>query len=74
MHIFVLMEVLMNKKKFENQRDRYQNFLKTINCCPLCSSPLVLIHEFYKENHLVKETARCDECEIQTRRKDHICH
>ena len=61
-------------EEFQSRREKYQSFLKAMNCCPLCSSPLVLIHEFHERDHIVKETAHCDQCEIQTRRKDHICH
>ncbi len=61
-------------EKLQNQRERYQNFLKAMNCCPLCSAPLVLIHEVYEEDHTIKETAHCEQCEMQTRCKDHIRH
>ena len=61
-------------EKFQSHRKKYQSFLKAMNCCPLCSSPLVLVHEICKEDHIIKETAHCDHCEVQTRRKDHIRH
>ena len=62
------------RQDYQNDKEKYQSFLKAINCCPLCSSPLILIHEFYTGGHRVQETAHCDQCEIQTRRKDHTCH
>ena len=61
-------------EQFKSQRERYQSFLKSVNCCPLCSTPLILIHEICEEDHTIKETAHCEQCEIQTRCKDHIRH
>ncbi len=61
-------------EKYQSHREKYQNFLKAMNCCPLCSTPLILVHEVHEEDHLIKETAHCDQCEMQTRRKEHIRH
>ena len=56
------------------RQQKYQNFLRSVNCCPLCSTPLTLIHEINEEEELIKETAHCDQCDIETRRKDHARH
>ena len=61
----------INQKAIVRRQKRYQNFLKAINCCPLCSSPLSLIHEVDEDNGSIKETAHCDECDVETRRKEH---
>ena len=64
----------MTKQKIENRQRLYQNFLRTMNCCPLCTTPLTLIHEIDEEEELIKETAHCSECDIETRRRDHSRH
>ena len=45
-----------------------------MNCCPLCSEPLTLIHEVNEEDAQIKEIAHCDRCELETRKKDHGIH
>ena len=61
----------MTKEHIIRRQEKYQSFLKSINCCPLCSAPLTLIHEVDQENECIKETAHCDDCDIETRRKEH---
>ena len=62
------------QQRHQSRRYKYESFLKSVNCCPLCSSPLILIHEINGQDHRIKETAHCDICEVQTRQKNHTCH
>lgn len=64
----------MTREKLLQYQQKYQNFLRSMNCCPLCSTPLTLIHEINEEEERIKETAHCDQCKIETRRKDHPRH
>lgn len=64
----------MTKQEIETRQRRYQNFLKSINCCPLCSTPLTLIHEIDDQQEVIKETAQCSECDVETRRVEHSRH
>ena len=57
--------------KWQKRQQRYQEFLQGINLCPLCSSPLTLIHEVDKEAGYIEELAHCSECQLETRKKDH---
>ena len=68
------MDKISPEEKIKRRRQRYRHFLKSVNCCPLCSSPLILIHEVNREDQQIKETAQCDQCHIETRRKNHSCH
>lgn len=67
------MEEMTYEQMIERQQ-RYQKFLRAMNCCPLCSTPLTLVHEINEEEEHIKETAHCDQCDIETRRKDHNRH
>lgn len=64
----------MTREKMIERHKRYQSFMRSINCCPLCSTPLTLIHEIHEKDEVIKETAHCDQCDIETRRKDHPRH
>ncbi len=64
----------MTREEIIKRHRRYQNFMRSINCCPLCSNPLTLIHEIDEEEETIKETAHCDQCDLETRRKDHSRH
>lgn len=64
----------ITREKFLQHQQRYLSFLRSMNCCPLCSAPLTLIHEINEEEEIIKETAHCDQCKIETRRKDHSRH
>ena len=61
----------IKEKEFERKRNRTIEFLQGINLCPLCSSPLTLIHEVNKEAGYIEEIAHCSECKLETRKKDH---
>ncbi|MCB0377793.1 MAG: hypothetical protein KDD33_04810 [Bdellovibrionales bacterium] len=61
----------IKQQEVENHQKKYQTFLQSINCCPLCTSPLTLIHEVDEESSIIKETAHCDQCDVETRRKEH---
>lgn len=56
-------------KKWQEAFKRKQQFLKSINLCTLCNSPLVLIHEVNKTVGEIEEEAQCEHCKITTRRK-----
>jgi hypothetical protein len=64
----------ISKQKIIQHQQKYQSFLKSMNCCPLCSTPLTLIHEVDTHLELIKETAHCSQCDIETRKKDHPRH
>jgi len=64
----------MTREKMVKRQQRYQSFLRAMNCCPLCSTPLTLIHEINEDDESIKETAHCDQCDIETRRKEHSRH
>ena len=64
----------MNKEQIEARQKKYQSFLRAINCCPLCASPLTLIHEVFEGEELIKETAQCDNCDVETRKIEHPRH
>lgn len=64
----------ITKEQIERTQKKYLSFLRSINCCPLCSTPLSLIHEVNEEEEVIKETAHCEQCDIETRRKDHPRH
>lgn len=64
----------MTRDKIAKHQQRYLSFLKAMNCCPLCSSPLTLIHEINAEEETIKETAHCEKCDVETRRKNHSRH
>lgn len=64
----------MTREEIIKRHRKYQNFMRSINCCPLCSTPLTLIHEIDEEKQVIKETAHCSECDVETRRKDHPRH
>ncbi len=64
----------MTREKLVKRQQRYTSFMRSMNCCPLCATPLTLIHEINEEEELIKETAHCDQCDIETRRKDHNRH
>ncbi len=64
----------ITREKIKRHQEKYQNFLKSMNCCPLCSEPLILLHEVNEAEEVIKETAHCDQCDIETRRKDHPRH
>ena len=61
----------INRERIQRRQKEFQTFLKSMNCCPLCSSPLTLIHEVDEENEKIKETAHCESCDVETRRKEH---
>ena len=64
----------ITKKELIKRHNRYRNFMRSINLCPLCSTPLTLIHEICEQDHTIKETAHCSECDVETRKKQHSCH
>ena len=61
----------ISRENMIRRQKEYQSFLKSMNCCPLCSAPLTLIHEVNEESALIKETAHCEGCDVETRRKEH---
>lgn len=61
----------ITRENIVRRQKKYQSFLQSINCCPLCTAPLTLIHEVDDENKSIKETAHCDDCDVETRRKNH---
>lgn len=56
-------------KKWQEAFIRKQQFLKSVNLCTLCNSPLILIHEVNKAEGEIEEEAQCEKCKITTRRK-----
>ena len=61
----------IERQKIEKRQQKYTQFLRSMNCCPLCSSPLSLIHEVNEEEEVIQETAHCSNCDLETRKKDH---
>lgn len=64
----------ISRERILRHREKYQNFLKSINCCPLCSGPLTLVHEVSEHQEQIKETAHCENCDLETRRQNHSRH
>jgi len=61
----------IKQKQILRRQKRYREFLQGVNLCPLCSSPLTLIHEVDKDAGYIEEVAHCSECQLETRKKDH---
>ena len=55
----------------QKRREKFREFLQSINLCPLCSSPLSLIYEVDRDAGYIEELAHCGECQLETRKKDY---
>lgn len=51
----------------ENQR--HKSFVELIHHCSLCGSPLELEHTVEEPGSMIREEAKCVNCDIRTRNK-----
>ncbi|MBX7231320.1 MAG: hypothetical protein K1X29_04445 [Bdellovibrionales bacterium] len=64
----------MDEKNILQKADlntRQKKFVERQNLCPLCNTQLDISTESYLEDFFLREEARCPECELLARIKDH---
>jgi hypothetical protein len=61
-------------KSVTNKAELHQAFIENQNLCPLCTTELVIEVDICDVEFSLKEQAKCPECDLVARVKDHSLH